>query len=99
MHEEYFRNVVADQIAQSFMLEVLLARYLRSHPPEMWEEIANLLTAVGQRTDHLTGMVKTDEEAEFLSDVVIRSRAHFQNYAERALHRARAEWEAEQAQQ
>jgi hypothetical protein len=90
MTEDQIRNVAADQMAQSFIVEILLSRYFRAHPREMWEPLGEQLVQSGSRTDHFTGLVKNDEEAEVFADVVVKMHDALQDYVVRALQRAKA---------
>jgi pyruvate/2-oxoglutarate/acetoin dehydrogenase E1 component len=89
MIEEAFRNVAADSMAQGFIVEILLTRYLKQFPPADREEIAESLIKTGRRIDHFHGVAKDDEFlAELFSDVTIRMHAALEALVKRAMRRA-----------
>ena len=90
MTEEQLRNIAADQMANAFITEILLCRYFKAHPEEMWDELGDHMVEVGKRTDHFTGIAKTEEEAEVFADVVVKMHDALRGYVDRALLRARA---------
>ena len=94
MDEDQLRNIAADQMAQGFILEILLSRYFKSHPEEMWDDLGKLMVAGAKRTDHFTNVVKTDAEAEVFADVVVKMHQSIQTYVDRGLGRARASVQA-----
>ncbi|MGY3125055.1 hypothetical protein ACVWXQ_008992 [Bradyrhizobium sp. S3.14.4] len=61
--EEMFRNVAADSMAQGFIVEILLARYLGELLPADRIEIVETLTKQGKRTDQFAGLIKDDDKA------------------------------------
>lgn len=86
MDEEMLRNIAADNMAQGFIVELLLADHLKKFGP-FRDNLAQHIFTVGQRTDHYFGLAKDDATAEVFSDVVIRMHASLEGYLERALGR------------
>lgn len=93
MTEEQLRNVAADQMASAFIVEILLSRYIKSHPRETWFDLCETLVKSAQKTDHFTAIIKTEEEAEVFADVVVKMHDAIEGYTKRALARAVASYQ------
>lgn len=90
MDEEKLRDVAGKVMAYGFLLEILMARYLKAFPPEGRAEIIGSILGTGMRTDHFAGLIKNDETtAELFADVVVKSHQELERLVLRALDRTK----------
>ena len=86
--EEMFRNVAADSMAQRFIVEFLLANYLRELLPGDRLQIIEALTKQGKKTDQFAGLIKDDDKAaEKFADVVVKMHQALDDLLYRAVRR------------
>lgn len=89
MNDDLQRNVAADEMAVSFLVEILLVDYFKKFRPEDREAMAATIIATGQRTDHFSGLDLDDTMAEALADVTVRMHEALVGIVSRALARLR----------
>jgi len=88
LDDDVLRNVMADQMACSMLVEILLVQYLnRFSTPEDRLEIVEAIRRSGRKTDHFAGRASTEALAELLADVTVRMHSALDGYLERALAR------------
>lgn len=86
IQDEAFRNVAARVSAQGFIVEILLAQYLKAFPPELRDAIADTIIQAGKLYD--PGVrVAGERAAELLSDVTVRTPGFVEDYTRAALAR------------
>ena len=86
--EEAFRNIAADNMALGFIVEILLAKYLKSFPPRERSVLVESIKQTGRETNHLRGVTEGDEAmSELLADVVVRMHGALDGYVARAFAR------------
>ena len=78
---------MADQMACGFLLELLLADYLKRMPLGLRPGLVELIRTVGKRTFQLSDQPLNDEAAELLADVAVRMQGALDQYLSRALSR------------
>jgi hypothetical protein len=84
--DEAFRNVAADSMAQGYVVQFLLAQFLKQFDYAAHRrECVEFLRAGGRKTDHLSALKLSDAVAEMLADVAVRQQAALDGLAERAL--------------
>lgn len=92
--EEVIRYTAAETMAHGFIIEVMLANYIKQFDPASHDDIAKTILETGKRTDHFAGVAKNDHAAEFFSDVVVTMHEVLERLVVRALERVRAGREA-----
>lgn len=90
MDDESLRNALADQMASGFLLELLLVDKLDSIPDELRDHWLELVRTTGRRTDQFAGLARSEEQAELVADITVRSHAALDGYLERAMARLEA---------
>ncbi len=86
--DEMFRNVAANSMAQRFIVEFLLANYLRELLPGDRLQIIEALTKQGKKTDQFAGLIKDDDKAaEKFADVVVKMHQALDDLLYRAVRR------------
>jgi len=71
--EEAFRNLAASSMAQGFVVEILLARYLREFNDEDRTKIVDSLLKTATRTDEFEGLTAGDEAMSSVDVLVGRA--------------------------
>jgi hypothetical protein len=90
--EEMFRNVAADSMAQGFVVEILLAAYLKPLLPQDRVAALKAIEEMGKKTGHFTDLAKDDDRAaEKFADVVIKMHAALDGLLYRAARRVLAD--------
>lgn len=87
--EEAFRDLAADVMAQGFLTELLLTRFLKDHMSEYRAELVEAIKKSGRRTDHF-GQASSDQLAELHADVTVRMHSALDGYLKRAMARLAA---------
>jgi hypothetical protein len=87
--EETFRNVAANCMAQRFVVEILLTRYLSEHQSPFRDRLAEQIVQSAKQTDHFAGLTAGNEAlSELFADVVVRMQAEVETLVGRAMYQA-----------
>lgn len=86
--DEAFRELSASVFAQGFLIELLLARYLKLAGDEGVAELAGAIQRSSLDTTALSGVAKDESDAEFLADVTIKMQQVCEGMIDRAVFRA-----------
>lgn len=91
MKDEWLENLAAANMAQGYVLEVLLTRHLKAFPPgPLRDEYAVVLVKNGERLDGIQPTGLGLEDAAQLADVVLKSHEQLADLVARAMLRAAA---------
>lgn len=85
MDEETIRDISAELTTLRFVTEILLTNFIRNLPHNEREPFINDLLRVGKKTDHL--QAATDEDAEQMADIAVRSNDRLERLVLGALRR------------
>lgn len=95
--EEMFRNIAADSMAQGFVVEILLAAYLKELLPADRIATVKAIEETGKKTAHFAGLTKDDERAaEKFADIVVKMHAALDGLLLRAVRRVLADTSQDQ---
>lgn len=87
--EETFRNVAANCMAQRFVVEILLTRYLSEYEAPFRDRLAAQIVQLAKQTEHFAGLTAGNEAlSELFADVVIRMHGEVEALVRRALTQA-----------
>jgi hypothetical protein len=89
MNEEHMRRVAAENMALSYLVEILLSRYLKPLESPFREELAKVIISNGQRIDQFFGVAQSETDAELLSDIAVKMHETLETIVGRALARSK----------
>lgn len=88
MTEDQIRRVAAENMALSYLVEILLSRYLKPLDGPLREDLAKTIISNGQRIDQFFGVAKSETDAELLADVAVKMHEALETIVRRALARS-----------
>ena len=90
MTEEQIRCVAAENMALSYLVEILLSRYLGPLDSPLREQLAKTIISNGKDTSQFFGVAQSETDAELLSDLAVKMHEVLETIVVRALDRSKA---------